>query len=262
MIDTKYHKYLIIGSVVLGVVLFLANYLFIHIDYLTIISILVMVALPFMIEYNKYTLNKEIEENFPDFLRDISENIKVGMTLPQAVIATKKTDYGRLDPYLDKMAVQIDWGIPFNKILNNFAKGKTTVIKRTVSVINEAIGGGGDTSQILDSIGSSMKEINDLRKERQNSTYSQMLTGYIIFFVFLGVLVALQTFLIPSLNFAGSGFTTLMVTYGILFKQLIIIQGFFSGMVIGKMSEGKLVSGLKHSIILMVIGYVAMSLFI
>ncbi|MBU3905054.1 MAG: type II secretion system F family protein [Nanoarchaeota archaeon] len=262
MIDTKYHKYLIVGSIVLGLMLFILNSLFIHIEYLTVVSILVMIVMPFIIEYNKYTLNKEIEETFPDFLRDISQNIKAGMTLPQAVIATKKTDYGRLDPYLDKMAVQIDWGIPFNKILTNFSKGKTSVIKRTVSVINEAITGGGDISQILDAIGTSMKEINDLRKERQSSTYSQMLTGYIIFFVFLGVIIALQSFLIPSLNFSGSGFANLMVTYGVMFKQLIIIQGFFSGMVIGKMSEGKLISGLKHSIVLIVIGYVTLSIFI
>ena len=76
------------------------------------------------------------------------------------------------------------------------------------------------------------------------------------------VLVSLQSFLIPSLNFTGSGFTNLMITYGILFKQLIVIQGFFSGLVIGKMSEGKLISGLKHSIALMVIGYVTLSIFI
>ncbi len=246
----------------MGILLFIINQLTLQNDLLMILSILIVVIMPGMLQYNKYRLDKEIEERFPDFLRDVAQNMKAGMTLPQAVIATKKTDYGLLDPYLDKIAVQIDWGIPFDKILESFAKNKTQVIKRTVSVINEAIRGGGNIAQILDAIGRSISEINELRKERQSSTYSQMLTGYIIFFVFLGVLVSLQTFLIPSMNLTSAGFTGVMIEYGILFRQLILIQGFFSGLVIGKMADGRIISGLKHSIALMILGYIVLSIFV
>ena len=111
--------------VALGMLLFAVNQVFLHIDALMIVSIMIVIIMPFFVEYNKYKLNKEIEERFPDFLRDVSQNIKAGMTLPKAVMATKKTDYGLLDPYLDKMAVHIDWGIPFSRVLENFSKGKT-----------------------------------------------------------------------------------------------------------------------------------------
>lgn len=255
-------KYMIISFVALGIILFSINQIIFRNDILTIASVLIATVFPFMVYYEKYRINKAIEERFPDFLRDVSSNVKAGMTLPQAVIATKKTDYGLLDSYLDKMAVQIDWGIPFNKILNNFAKGKTPVIRRTVSAINEAIVGGGNITETLDSIGASIGEINTIRRERQGETYTQMLTGYVIFFVFLGILIALQRFLIPNLNITGGSFTGTMMNYGIMFRQLILIQGFFSGLVIGKMSEGKLISGLKHSIILMVVGYTALAILI
>ena len=258
----KYNLYLSIAFVAIGIILFSINQIVLKIDVLMIVSILIAIVFPFIVQYQKYRLNKEIEERFPDFLRDVSANIKAGMTLPQAVMTTKKTDYGKLDPFLDKMAVQIDWGVPFNKILNNFSKGKTKVIQRTVSAINESIKGGGNLTETLDAIGASIIEVNTIRKERQGATYSQMLTGYVIFFVFLGVLVALQRFLIPSLNISGAGFAGTMMNYGIMFRQLILIQGFFSGMVIGKMSEGRIVSGLKHSIILMIIGYTALALLI
>jgi len=254
----KYNKYLVIIFVVIGLMLFSINQIFLKIDALIIISILIIIVFPFLIQYKKYKINKEIEERFPDFLRDVSSNIKAGMTLPQAVMATKKTDYGLLDPHLDKMAVHIDWGVPFSKILNNFARDKTKIIKRTVSAINESIKGGGNVTEILDAIGASIIEVNSIRKERQSATYSQMLTGYVIFFVFLGVLVALQKFMIPTLNLGGSP----MFNYGIMFRQLILIQGFFSGLVIGKMSEGKMISGLKHAIILMILGYAVLALLI
>ncbi len=258
----KYYKYIEIAFMVVGIILFSLNQILFKIDILMITSILIATVFPFIVEYQKYKLNKEIEERFPDFLRDISMNIRAGMTLPQAVLATKKTNYGLLDHYLDQMAVQIDWGVPFSKILDNFSRGKTMIIKRTVSAINETIKGGGNVTEALDAIGTSITEINKIRKERQSVTYSQMLTGYVIFFVFLGVLVALQTLMLPNLNVAGFATGSVMLSYGIMFKQLILIQGFFSGLVIGKMSEGKIVSGLKHAIILMVIGFVTLSVFV
>ncbi|MBU3896687.1 MAG: type II secretion system F family protein [Nanoarchaeota archaeon] len=255
-------KYMTVAIVVVGIMLFIINQIKIQNDILMIFSIILTVIGPIVTEYNKYKIAKEIELRFPDFLRDVSENIRSGMTLPQAITSTKKTDYGLLDPYLDKIAVQIDWGIPFNKILENFAKGKSDVIKRTVSVIIEAIKGGGNIAQVLDTVGRSVTEINNLHKERQSSTYSQMLTGYVIFFVFLGVLIALQKFLIPGMGFTGTGTVGTMINYGILFKQMILIQGFFSGLVVGKMSEGKLIAGLKHSLILMIVGYIVLSMFV
>jgi len=46
-----------------------------------------------------------------------------------------------------------------------------------------------------------------------------------------------------------------------VFMMLTMIQGFFAGIVIGKLSEGDLISGLKHSLILMTIAFFIMTLF-
>ena len=43
--------------------------------------------------------------------------------------------------------------------------------------------------------------------------------------------------------------------------MLSLIQGLFAGVIIGKMAEGDLTSGLKHSLILMTVAMLAMSLF-
>jgi flagellar protein FlaJ len=40
------------------------------------------------------------------------------------------------------------------------------------------------------------------------------------------------------------------------------IQAFFGGLVSGKMGEGTINAGLKHSLILMLCGYVALKLFL
>ncbi|MCK4714961.1 MAG: hypothetical protein KAT35_05260, partial [Candidatus Aenigmarchaeota archaeon] len=40
-----------------------------------------------------------------------------------------------------------------------------------------------------------------------------------------------------------------------IFINFIVIQGFFAGLATGKMAEGSLIAGIKHSIVLTVIGY-------
>ena len=45
-----------------------------------------------------------------------------------------------------------------------------------------------------------------------------------------------------------------------IFLMLALIQGFFAGLVIGKLSEGEVLSGFKHSLILMAISFFLMTL--
>jgi archaeal flagellar protein FlaJ len=251
----------VIFLVVIGMNIFIINLLTIFYLPLTLLSIGIVVAGPLILQYRLYKINKEIEERFPDFLRDVTENIKTGMTLTQAITATKETYYGALSPYVKKMVTKIDWSIPFDEILKEFSKGSTPLIKKTVSTITETYTGGGDITQILDATGKTIKEINKVRRERFSAIYSQMVTGYVIFFIFIAVLVVLQKFLVPSLFAFSSEEVGISADAGIsgyysmIFQWLIIIEGFFSGLVVGKMAEGNLLAGIKHSFILTVIGY-------
>ncbi len=255
-------------TTLIGISLAILNLILLSSFTLSVVSIVIIPIGPFVYQYRKYKENKEIEERFPDFLRDVAQNIRTGMTIPQAIKATKGTYYGALSPYVGKMIVQIDWGVPFNKILTDFANNTTKSLRRTVLTIIDTHKGGGDIADIFDSVGKSIIEINRINKERYSVIYNQMLTGYIIFFVFIGVLIMMQIYLIPSLQtFAApevgiSTFEQLGGFYANVFRILIILQGFFSGLVIGKLSEGSTISGLKHSILLVIIGSLALWAFI
>ncbi|MFQ6020769.1 MAG: type II secretion system F family protein [Candidatus Aenigmatarchaeota archaeon] len=257
----KLETQVIILSAVVGIILFIFNIIFIFSVYLSFVSIAIVIIGPSIIQYIKYHEQREIEERFPDFLRDVSGNIKAGMTLPQAIKATKETDYGALTRHVKRIIMQVDWGVPFDKILKKFSKDSTSFIKRTVSTIIETHKGGGNIAEIFDNIGKSSYEVNKINKERISTIYTQMVTGYVIFFVFIGVLIALQKFLIPSLSVISSpelGFidvSVLSAIYTDIFQWLILIQGFFSGLVIGKMAEGSMIAGLKHCLALMFIGF-------
>ncbi len=121
----------------------------------------------------------------------------------------------------------------------------------------------------MKAIGQSLIEINKIKKERSLSVQSQIVTSYLIFFTFIFILVVLQAFLIPALSGATNvpGLSTgpspeqsTQVFVG-AFINFIIVQGFFAGLATGKMAEGSIVAGFKHSIVLITIGYTIFSIF-
>ena len=95
--------------------------------------------------------------------------------------------------------------------------------------------------------------------------------------MFVGIMIALQVFLLPQLTQVGgsvlqgvsledtgaSASTAIYATsidFNMIFTFLLLIQGFFTGLMVGKFSEGSLKFGLKHSLVLMFIGYMAFTI--
>ncbi|RLJ07221.1 MAG: hypothetical protein DRP16_03835, partial [Candidatus Aenigmatarchaeota archaeon] len=110
--------------------------------------------------------------------------------------------------------------------------------------------------------------IEKIKKERSASVRSQVVTSYMIYFVFIFILVVMQMFIIlPLSQQSATGLTESITGGGVIsgkmfsdvFVVFIIIQGFFAGLVTGKISEGTLISGLKHSVILILLGYAIFS---
>lgn len=223
-------------------------------------------------KYNKYRATKHLEELFPVFLRDFVEAIRGGMTVPQAFNTIQKNDYKSLNPFIKKMAAQMDWGVPVDKVLLRFAKNsKSKLIARVVSSVVESHRFGGNLADTFDALSNTSLEVDRLRQERKLYLSSQMMTGYIVFFVFLSVIIGLQKFLVPSLaqvsgediGLSGLGGATnpnIAAEYSAIFRNLILLQGGFAGLAVGKMSEGSTVSGLKHSMFMMVIGFLVYTL--
>ncbi len=222
----------------------------------------IILGVPLLYRYTQYAKIKKIESIFPIFLHDITENINAGMTLPQAIRTTTNNDYGVLTPYVRDISAKISWGIPFERILQDFARMLGSPgMTRTVQTIIEAHRSGGTMNTVLEAVAESLREIEKIKKERSASVYGQMINGYLIYVVFLGVMIGLSTFLIPTFRFDEAGVQDLPQVFPELFRSLIVIQGFFAGLAVGKMAEGTLLAGVKHSLVLSVFGYTTFLLF-
>jgi len=215
--------------------------------------------------YKEIKRQKSIELKFLEFVRNLVETVKSGITLPMSILHVSKEDFGALTPFIRKLSHQVEWGIPLHRALVTFAEDTdNSVIKRSISIIIEADESGGDIGDVMTSVSESVMNVKKMREERRASTYSQVVQGYIVYFIFIGIMLVLQLWLFPKLvNLQGPLQSGLGMLGGVgggggeamnldsVFFGLIMIQGFFAGIMIGKFSEGTIKQGLIHSLILM-----------
>src|SRR2546428_10480213 len=87
---------------------------------------------------------QQIERRLPDFLRDVAEAGRFGMTPAEAIVVSSSGRDGTLTPEIKKMAAQISWGVPPTEGLRPFSeRGKTPETGRVGVVIVEASRAGG-----------------------------------------------------------------------------------------------------------------------
>jgi flagellar protein FlaJ len=210
-----------------------------------------------------------MEDIFPVFLRDFVETIRGGMPVPQAIKALTRNDYKIMNPYVKKMAAQMDWGIPVEKVFLKFSEAaKSNLVGRIISSVIESHRFGGNLADTFEALSRTSFEVEKLRAERRLYLSSQMLTGYIIFFVFLAVIIGLGKFIIPTMTEGAAGMSLTSqpiqasaAEFKDIFRNLIIIQGLFAGLTVGKMAEGALIGGIKHSLIMILVGLVVFTIF-
>jgi flagellar protein FlaJ len=222
----------------------------------------IIFALPFVIVLmSESSIEKENNEKFLEFIRNIVENVKAGTPISISIINVKNQDYGTLTPYVQKLANQIAIGIPVKQALQTFANNaKGSVIKKAISLISEADRAGGDIEEILESVANSVNEVEKLKKERKSAIYNLVVQGYIIFMIFVVVVLIMQFKIIPlTADIAkGSTFSAEKITQPLFY--LLIVQAFFSGLVIGKLAEGEIRAGIKHSFITIVLALLIYSI--
>jgi len=218
---------------------------------------------------------EEKETMFLEFARDLVENVRSGTSISKSIGNLRSKNYGVLNPHISKLANQISLGLSVNQGLDNFSRAvKSRVISRAITLIQEAERAGGKIETILESVAKSVGQIEKLRKERKAAISNLTVQGYIVFLIFIVIMLVMQFKILPITEEIGGGGMGLTGGGGFgqgiqgldleggsinqeemarSFLYLLLVQGFFAGIVIGKISEGSIKAGLKHSFILVAI---------
>lgn len=251
-----------VASSVLGVVTLIAtNILFGGsplFDEYVVFAVMIAVFLPTVLNLIDYRWKKAIDEHLPDLFRAIVQAQQTGMTLPQAIEEASKRDYGPLTKELRKLVSQMSWGASFEEALEFFAEHvDTTLVRRVVPLLIEASRSGGRVEKVFEPMGKFIQTTLMLEKERKAQTRPYVAIIYVAFFVFLFTIVLLfRSFFTPITQDASllGNVTLTPETARRLFFHMTALQAFFGGLVAGKMGEGTINGGLKHSLILLTLG--------
>jgi flagellar protein FlaJ len=273
--EKQYLLYLISGVIAMASAV-VAFYMGMNPMNIVILAFLLIILPPGF--FNLYDTRRitRLEAEFPAMVRDISLSVKSGMTLKGAMSMAAGGQYGPLTRAIKQMDNAISWGVSFDDALLQFAKKyPTALIRRTVFTLIEASRMGGQLGEILEGVATDLEETKALEKRRNSETRPYLMVCYISYFVFLAVIMIMSYVFLPMMKQASeatSGATLPggmgqfavsdadLAKYNMLFFHALVIQGFFAGIVTGKMSEGKVVAGLKHSVLFIVVAVIAYTL--
>lgn len=230
-------------------------------DEYMIFALVITVFPASVLDFIDYRWKRSVDMHLPDLFRSIAQAQQTGLTLPQAVEETSKRNFGALTPELKRTVAQISWGISFEKSFQLFWKRvKTNLTRQIVPLVIEAGRSGGAIEEVFGPLGEFIELKLTNENERRIKMRPYVAIVYVAYFVFLfSVIILLKIFFVQMIETPITMFALLTPdeTKRIFF-HISIFQAFFGGLIAGKMGEGTLNAGLKHCVILLTTGYLAL----
>jgi flagellar protein FlaJ len=229
----------------------------------TALTLIVCVAPPAASAYLEAKNRYALEKMLPVFLKDIAEGRKMGLSPEKCIESLADRNYGHLTKHIRKMSYQLSWGLPIRKVLSTFNhEAKSWLTKVVGSIIMEVIDVGGGTLQSFVEMSKFTHTIDELERSKRSSLKPYIFIAYFaailtVFSLLLTIFFITQP-LTPSnlANPAVTKQTTLTNTTDLLLTAAVF-QSWVIGLVAGKMGEGSVAQGFKHSLILVTLTVVA-----
>jgi len=172
-----------------------------------IIAVFIGIIPYFIYRYSRYAWLKSLERQFPNFIRDLADSRRSGMTLEMSVNLAAKTNYGKLTGEIKTRANKLSWGVPFLRVLEIFEKKvrESPSILEVIAIIKESYKSGGNVVATLDSAARNMNMLREAEEERRSVTNQHVMITYGIFFLFFGIVIMMIFILVPMIGSSGLG---------------------------------------------------------
>jgi len=253
---------------IIGIILYIPTGNVIILFNAIIMAISIALIPPGIFDYIRNKRIREIENRLPDFLRDVAEASRFGMTLADAIVSASKGRYGILTNEIRKMAYQIEWGVPVGVALESFlSRASTPLTKRIVSTIIKSNEAGGNVSDVLNMVANYSREVQQLNKEKYSQLSSYTVVLLIAYGVFLVTILILNVQFFPQMIKAGQSATgsvsnniasinvSIIPTVKLIFAGAIIVHAVGDGLMAGVLKDGRFESGFLTAAALAIGGY-------
>ncbi|MHC3130198.1 MAG: type II secretion system F family protein [Candidatus Bathyarchaeota archaeon] len=224
------------------------------------ITLIVSVAPPAIVHQKIAGRKSSMERGISNFLRDLTETRKTGLSPEACIRNLSDRDYGVFSKELQKMSSDIGWGIPLRNVIMDFVKRTKSWMSQIVMfLLLEAVDVGGGTISMIESLARFNNMTQEIEKEKKASVRPYMIMPY--FAAILLVSTTLMTLLFTTNTIAMGGETAATTAntdfLTLIFTVSVITHCYLIGLVCGKISEESLAAGFKHAAFLVLIAIVA-----
>jgi len=219
---------------------------------------LIAVALPPAVAATKASNEKRaMERALPEFIRDVAEGRKTGLSPEKSIERLTNRPYGVLSKPVMKMGSQLSWGVSLSNVVSSFTKSVNSWITKIVgTLLVEVVDVGGGTVGSFSELADFTRTVNDLENDRRAALRPFVFITYIA-----GVMVIITTFIMIYMlaEPAQVGYAANTLDPGTIDLLLTtsVFDTFVIGLVAGKMGESNVSDGFKHSCLLVTVSIVA-----
>ncbi len=205
-----------------------------------------------------------MENGVNNFLRDLTEVRKTGLSPEKCIESLSKREYGTFSPELRKISSDISWGIPIKQVMMDFLKRtKSWMVQIVMFLLVETIDVGGGTIGMIEALSRFNNLTQEVEKEKKMSTRPY------VFMPYLAALLLVATTVMMTGLTSGFGLSAISGTEASaaatnaatqmtnIFVTSAIFHSFIIGIVAGKISDESIASGFKHAAILVIISMLA-----
>jgi flagellar protein FlaJ len=228
-----------------------------------------VVAVPLSVfhEYNQRR-QSAIAEQLPDTLDILASANQMGVSLVKGIDLVTKNVSGGFATELRRTRNDMRWNYDIQNALRGLAnRVEVPQLTRTCNILAEGARSTGELHKVLSIAAEDTRHRYRLNRNRQQELNSYVAIVIVGFLVYLGVMVVLdRSFLGPVAEqaaAAGGGATgpidlnaDTLDLYHALFFHSALLQGIGTGLIAGKLTDNRVLSGLKYSIALVVLSLV------
>jgi len=213
-----------------------------------VVFTLIFVALPgWIADYYSAGRDGNLQDGITNFLRDLVEVRKSGMSPEKSISALASRDYKGFSRYLKDISTKINWGYPIRQVYDEFA----TKVSNWLALVNiylllDTIEVGGGTVGSLESLAEFSESSKQLEAEKRAVLMPLVIVPYIGAALLTGTTVMF-------LGFFGGSNLGISIQQVMLYRVLltpISIHCFTLGLVTGKIVSGRVSAGFKHAVVL------------
>lgn len=205
-----------------------------------------------------------MEAGIANFLRDLTEVRKTGLSPEKCIESLSKREYGTFTKELNKISSDISWGIPIKKVMSDFLNRTRSWMSQIVMfLLVETIDVGGGTISMIESLARFNTLTQDVDREKKMTVRPYVIMPYLAAVLLVATTVLMLGFTTGGLGAAPTipgqvaQATTNMSAVTSIFITSVIFNSYIIGIVAGKISEESISAGFKHASILVVVALIA-----